>query len=57
MPTFEETYPRHSFSELVRLALALAGLIRRCTHRGAAGVAPARSEQPEAADRPRAREA
>ena len=26
-PTFEKTYPKYEFSELVRLAIALAGLI------------------------------
>ena len=27
-PTFEQTYPRHEFSELVRLGLAIGGILR-----------------------------
>ena len=27
-PTFEETYPRHEFSELVRLGIAIGGILR-----------------------------
>jgi hypothetical protein len=28
-PTFEETYPKHEFSELVRLGLAMAAWLSR----------------------------
>ena len=27
-PTFEETYPRYEFSELVRIAIAIGGIVR-----------------------------
>lgn len=27
-PTFEETYPRYEFSELVRLGMAIGGMLR-----------------------------
>ena len=36
--TFENTYPKHAFSELVRLALRLASWI--CARRGSARARP-----------------
>jgi hypothetical protein len=35
-PTFEETYPKYEFSELVRLGLALAAWTLRVLHRARA---------------------
>lgn len=31
-PTFEETYPRHEFSALVRLGMAIGGWLLRKLH-------------------------
>jgi hypothetical protein len=35
-PTFEQTYPKYEFSELVRLGLALAAWLRGVLHRAQA---------------------
>ena len=35
-PTFEETYPKYEFSELVRLGIALGGILRSLRFRKAA---------------------
>jgi hypothetical protein len=50
-PTFEETYPKHEFSELVRLGLVVARWILGRLHLGKAPardapVAPARNAFP-----------
>ncbi len=41
-PTFEDTYPKYEFSELVRVGLAIAAWILRLAHR-------AQARRPEAA--------
>ncbi len=48
-PTFEKTYPKHTFSELVRLGLALATWIIRV--RRAKAPAPAAPRTPSVDDR------
>jgi hypothetical protein len=46
-PTFEETYPRYEFSELVRLGIACAVLVRRCLDRKAVIPAIRQAELPQ----------
>ena len=36
-PTFEETYPKYAFSELVRLGIALGGILRTLRRADAVG--------------------
>ena len=55
-PSFEETYPKHEFSVLVRLGIALAVLWRRRAPRRRSRPAVARRqpvEQPQLFSRPR----
>ena len=37
-PTFEETYPRYEFSELVRLGIALGWILRMLRLEGALAI-------------------
>ena len=51
-PSFEETYSKHEFSELVRLAVVLATMWRRAAGRREAATAP-RVRPPRFFSRPR----